>query len=257
MIRRIVVVGAIGFLQLLRSRMYLNVIVAGVALVAVALGIDELSSGQGDRVLVNVGLALISVIVAVLAVVTGVGTVTKEIESKQIHLVLARPIHRLEIVLGRFLTVAALVVASNMILGAVLGATIFLVGSPDGSRAFVAAVYSSFEGCLVAALAIFFGTSSSATVSTLFTVTVFLLGRLSPLLHDLLRAGKFDPPLSQMLDGIYVALPHFFKFDLSNWARQAATVDVGEIVSSSLYGLAYVAALLAFASFKLERRDLL
>lgn len=257
MTKRILVLAAIGFLQLMRSRMYLNILVAGVALVAVAVGVDELSSGQGDRVLLNVGLALISIIVAVLAVVTGVGTITREIESKQIHLVLARPIHRFEIVLGRFFTVAALVVASNIILGAVLGVTIALVDSPDGDRAFLAAVFSSFEGCLVAAFAIFFGTSSSSTVSTLFTVTIFLLGRLSPLLYDLIQRGKFQAPLSTVLDGIYVALPHFFKFDFTMWARRAASVDASEILSTSLYGIVYIAALLAFASFKLERRDLL
>jgi Cu-processing system permease protein len=257
MITRMLTFSAIGFLQLMRSRMYLNVLVAGIALVGVALGIDELSAGQGDRVLVNVGLALISIVVAILAIVTGVGTVTREIESKQIHLILARPIHRFEIIVGRFLTIAALVFTSNVILGAVLGLTIFLVDSPDGHRVFLAAVFSSLEGFLIAALAIFFGTGSSSTVSTLFTTTLFLLGRLSPLLFELIEKGRFTPLLTTLLDGVYVVLPHLSKFNLTMWARHSATLDASDIVASSAYGIIYITALLAFASFRLERRDLL
>lgn len=257
MIARIGVFSIIGFLQLMRSRMYLNVLVAGVALVVVALGIDELSAGQADRVLINVGLGLVSIMVAVLAVVTGVGTITREIESKQIHLVLARPVRRGEIVIGRFVTIALLVLFANVILGSVLALTITLVDGEGAGRALFAAVFSSFEGFIVAALAIFFGTSSSSTVSTLFTTTLFLLGRLSPLLHDLILRGKFQPPLSSILDGIYVALPHFFRFDLSAWARGQGAVVANELGASLAYGSAYVVALLAFATWKLERRDLL
>jgi len=257
MITRILVFSVIGFLQLMRSRMYLNVLVAGAALVAVALGVDELSAGQADRVLINVGLGLISLIVAVLAVVTGVGTITREIESKQIHLVLARPVRRAEIVLGRFVTIALLVVFANIILGVTLALTITLVDGEGAGRALFAAVFSSFEGFIVAAIAIFFGTSSSSTVSTLFTTTLFLLGRLSPLLHDLILRGKFSPPLSTLLDWIYVALPHFFRFDLSAWARGQGALVGAELAQSLAYGSLYVVALLAFATWKLERRDLL
>ena len=67
MILRVLILARFGFLELLRSRIYLNVLAAGVALVLAALAFEELSASQGGRVLADVGLAFISLVVAALA----------------------------------------------------------------------------------------------------------------------------------------------------------------------------------------------
>lgn len=256
MLARIFAIGSLGFLQLVRSRIYLNLLVAGIALVTAALALDRLSGGEGARVLVDLGLAFSSLVVVALAATTAIVTVTREIETKHVHLFVARPISRSELVLGRFTTTALLVLSANLVLGVLLGV---LVGASGGEPfpALFAVLFSSFEGLIVAAIAVVFGVGSSSTMSAVFTTTLFVLGRLTLPLKELLDAGKLSGPIEPLMQGAYHVLPHFFSFDLTAWAHGEGTLDVATLAQSALYALVYTGALLALASFRFQRRDLL
>lgn len=257
MIVRIVALARLGVLQLLRSRVYLNLVVAGVALLGAALLIDRLSGGESARVFINVGLAFISLVVAVLVGVVGITLVTREIETKQIHGLIARPLSRSEIVFGRFFTLAALVVLSNLLLGTLLAVTQVLIGEEGALRALAAALFGSFEGFMVAGLALFFGVGSSSTVSALFVVTGFLLGRMSPALYELIAQDRFGSELTPVLEAVYIVLPHLDRFDLSLFARTGTAPGAGALLGSVLYCGLYTTALLLLAGYRLEKRELL
>ena len=190
MITRITALGLIGFLQLLRSRIYLNLLVAGIALVLSALIFNELAGGDGPRVLVDLGLAFIALVTSALAGIVAIVTMTREIETKQLHPIIARPVHRAEVVLGRFLTATLLILTSTFTLGLLLGVVAELVLPGRGAPVLVASLFSSFEALIVAAIALVFGVGSSSTMSAVFTTTVFILGRLTLALRELLDAGK-------------------------------------------------------------------
>ena len=117
-------------------------------------------------------------------------TMTAEIENKQIHILLSRPIARFEIVMGKFVTVAILVVISNFIIGLVLWGMAIGIESPEPMRIFWALNFLSMEGCIVAAVALFFGVASSSLMSATFTALVFIIGRLSGILKLLIDSGN-------------------------------------------------------------------
>ena len=94
MIERITYLTWVGFLQLVRSRVYLNVLVAGIALVVASLVLDELSIGAGGRVLLDSGCAFVAIVVATLAGTLAVTALTRDLETKHAHLILSRPISR-------------------------------------------------------------------------------------------------------------------------------------------------------------------
>lgn len=256
MLGRIFAIGWIGFLQLLRSRIYINLLVAGIGLIVCALAFDQLAGGEGRRVLTDLGLAFISLLIAVLAGTTAIMAVTREIESKHIHLLLARPLGRSELILGRFTTTAMLVVTANGLLGLLLG---LLVGVAGGSPfpVLCAVLFCSLEGLIVGALAILFGVGSSSTMSAVFTTTIFLLGRLTLPMKELLDAGKLRGPIEPLMQGAYRVLPQFFRFDLTEYARGGQALDPIPLAYGATYGLCYVGMLLSFAIWRFRRRDLL
>ncbi len=248
-------IATVGFVQLIRSRIYLNVLVAGIALVVASLVLEEVSAGEGGRVLHSLGLAFASLVVAAMATIVPIATVTRELETKEAHLMLARPIARGEFVVGRFLTTTMLVVASNVVLGGAIAGLLVATGSGQhASSAFVAALFQSLEGIVLAAVALFFGVSSSSTVSAVFVATFFVLGRLTGELLVLIEAGKFGAATSAM-KAIYAVLPHLAALDLT--ALRDAAVPWTSIASAAAYAIAYALAFLAFAVFRINRRDLL
>ena len=134
MIKRIYMIGATGFLQLLRSRIYINLLAANVFMVLGAFVLDRLSAGEGARMLIDLGVAFGSLVTASMAATVAIVNLTAEIENKQIHLLLSRPISRFEIIAGKFLTVVFLVWVSNLIIGLVLWGMGVALLAPDPIR---------------------------------------------------------------------------------------------------------------------------
>ncbi len=257
MIGRTLTLAKMGALQLLRGRVYLNLLVAGLALVAAALMFDRLSAGNGGRVFVDVGLAFSALIVAVLVAITSIGLVTRDIETRQVHLLLARPMARAEIVVGRFLTLALLALVSQLVLGLVMAGVALMLDGAAPLRLLGASLFCALEGWVVAALVMVFGTTSSSTVSALFVTTVFTLGRLTPTLEELIQKRKFGPGAHEILQAVHAALPHLERFDLTLWARTGRAPELSDVALSVLYALLYCAGLLAIATFRFGRRDVL
>ncbi|MBI1949164.1 MAG: ABC transporter permease [Deltaproteobacteria bacterium] len=244
-----------GVLQLARTRVYLNILVAGVALVLAALAFDRMSAGEGGRVLLDVGTAFVALLVAVLAGVVSITGVTREIETKVASVVTARPLSRVDYVLGRFATAAALVVLSNLALGAVLAVVLVATDSAHAVLAFGAVLFASLEGLVIAAIAIFFGVGSSSTMSALFTGTIFILGRLTEELARLIEHDKFGGATA-LLKAVHALLPHLPAFDLTPLAH-GASASALDLAQRAGYGLLYAGAFLAAAAFRFSRRDLL
>ncbi len=244
-----------GMLQLMRSRVYLNILVAGVALVGAALAFDRMSAGEGGRVLLDVGAAFIALLVAVLAGVVSITALTREIETKVASVVTARPLTRVDYVLGRFGTAVGLVLLSNACLGGLLALVLWATGADHAALAFGAVMFCSFEALIVAAIAIFFGVGSSSTMSALFTSTIFILGRLTEELGRLVERGKFGDA-TPVLKAVHMVLPHLPAFDLTPLAH-GVTVSTLDLVQRATYGTLYAAAFLSAAAYRFSRRDLL
>lgn len=244
-----------GILQLMRTRVYLNILVAGVALVGAALAFDRMSAGEGGRVLLDVGMAFIALLVAVLAGVVSITALTREIETKVASVVTARPLTRVDYVLGRFGTAVGLVLLSNLCLGGLLALVLWATGGGHVALALGAVLFASFEALVVAAIAIFFGVGSSSTMSALFTATIFILGRLTGELGRLVDVGKFGSA-TPILKGVHAVLPHLPAFDLTPLAH-GVSVSAVELAQRAAYGVLYAGAFLAAAAFRFSRRDLL
>jgi ABC-type transport system involved in multi-copper enzyme maturation permease subunit len=204
--------------------------------------------------LFDVGTAFAALVVAALSATIAITAITRELETKQAHLVLARPIGRAEFVVARFLTTALLVVVANAVLGLLLGGLILAIGADHAGLAVATCLFASFEGFILAAIATFFGVGSSSTMSAVFTTTLFILGRLTGEMLLLIERGKFGAA-TPLLKAVYAALPHLTVFDLTPFAHGAGSLR--EVAFAAVYGTAYTAAFLGVAAYRFSRRDLL
>ena len=87
--------------------------------------IGQLTAGQDVKIIKDLGLAATSMFGLFIAVFIGIGLVSKEVERRSIYSLLAKPIHRYQLVLGKYaglaLTLAVNVAVMAVALYAVLG----------------------------------------------------------------------------------------------------------------------------------------
>jgi len=70
-------------------------------MIASAVVVGQISMAIESIVMVSMGLSAISLIGLLIAVFTGVGLVSKEIDKRTLHAVLAKPLRRWEFLLGK------------------------------------------------------------------------------------------------------------------------------------------------------------
>ena len=97
------------FREGVRDRVFFAVLVFSVLLLVASLVIGPLSLGEQGRITQDVGLASISILCFLIAVLIGTGIVYKEIERKTIYTVLSKPVSAWEFILGKFLGLVLIV----------------------------------------------------------------------------------------------------------------------------------------------------
>jgi ABC-type transport system involved in multi-copper enzyme maturation permease subunit len=115
---------------------------------------DELMRRAVAAQMLNFGLSPTSLIVGLTAVFASVGTISGEIDTGVLHGVLARPVRRGELIAGKFLGLAAMLVVYDVLLvSAVTGLAHWLVKSPINQLVPALALFA-LEPLILAALAV-------------------------------------------------------------------------------------------------------
>jgi ABC-type transport system involved in multi-copper enzyme maturation permease subunit len=240
-------------LEFLRSKLYVGLLAAGLLLVAAAASLAQLSLGETVSALTDIGMAFVALTVATLGGAVTVSSVSHSITSREIIVLLARPVGRDAFIVARFLSSATLIVAANVILGGVLAALVGLLGGPALST-FLATVFASFEGIVVASVALAFAARSAPVLSASLTTVVFVLGRMDGAFELLLSKGTFGF-FEQPMRVVHHVLPQLSRFDLTSWVHGDAPTS--SVLWSVAYGLIYSLTMVTVASLRFRNRDIL
>ncbi len=99
---RVLIVARNTFREAVRDRVLYNLVFFALLMIASAVIVGQISMDIETIVMVSLGLSAISLIGLLIAVFTGVGLVSKEIDKRTLHAVLAKPLRRWEFLLGKF-----------------------------------------------------------------------------------------------------------------------------------------------------------
>src|SRR5437016_3970296 len=126
--------------ELVRSKLLHNLLLFAVLLIASSMFVAQLTIGQWDRVILDIGLAAIEVSGVLVAVLIGVGLVAGEIERRTVYPILARPVTRGAFLLGRFLGLCAMLAVTVLLMLGVLAGVLRLAGYGMSASVVIAAL---------------------------------------------------------------------------------------------------------------------
>lgn len=255
------------FRESVRDKVLYNLVAFALLLIGVSLLIGQLTAGQEVKIIKDLGLASVSVFGTFIAIFIGIGLVAKEVERRSIYALIAKPLSRTHLVLGKYCGLA-LTLAVNV---AVMAAAIYLVlawwhlQTPEATRATwdapaldpallkaLGLIY--LELLVVVAIAIVFSTYSSAILSAAFTFGLVIAGHFS---QDLRNFDQVvDSAAAQgVARGLYYVLPNLSFFDVKARVVHGQAVPWGEMGLAATYATVYVGALLTLAVWIFSRKD--
>jgi ABC-type transport system involved in multi-copper enzyme maturation permease subunit len=193
--------------------------------------------------------------------------VSKEVERRSIYSLLSKPIHRSQLVLGKYgglmLTLTVNVAIMTASLYAVLAyiawgvspATQSVWDAPALDPALLKAVgLILVELMLITAIALFFSTFSTPMLSAAFTFGLYIVGHFTSDLRNFQDVVD-SPAAGRLARGLYWVLPNLAQFDVKAAVVHGQAVPAGYLAVTIAYAAVYIALVLAISAFIFSRRD--
>jgi ABC-type transport system involved in multi-copper enzyme maturation permease subunit len=210
----------------------------------------------GDRVKIvkDVGLASISLFGALMAILMGIGLVYKEIDKKTIFTILSKPIHRYQFLLGKFFGLVLTLLIMLVLMSVVFLVILYLHTSTIEWNLLVAIAFIFLELCLLTAVALLFSCFSTPILSSLFSLSFYLIGHFAWGLETLIK--KIDSGVWRFLSqAIYTFLPDLQNFNFKTEVVYGLSIPSQAVVYSIFYGLFYTLFVLALATLIFRKRN--
>jgi ABC-type transport system involved in multi-copper enzyme maturation permease subunit len=210
----------------------------------------------GDRVKIikDVGLASLSIFGMLIAVLIGTGLVYKEIDKKTIYTLLAKPVERWQFLLGKFFGLVLILFSLTASMAAVFLVVVFAHTSKVEGGLIVAILFIFLELVLVTAVAMLFSCFSTPILSSVFTLSFYVIGHFSWGLQTLIEKARSGPARAT-LRLLYAVLPDLENFNFKTDVVYGLRILPKFYIFAALYGLAYTAFVLALAVIIFKNRD--
>jgi ABC-type transport system involved in multi-copper enzyme maturation permease subunit len=255
------------FRESVRDKVLYNLVLFAIVLIGASYLLGQLTAGQDVKIIKDLGLAATSVFGLFIAVFIGIGLVSKEVERRSAYSLLAKPIHRYQMIAGKFAGLALTLAVNVAIMAAALYAVLAYMrwGVPANVQQawdapaldpamLKALLLILLELMIITAIALFFSTFSTPILSAAFTVGLFIVGHFSSDLRNFEQVVE-SPAAAKLARGLYWVLPNLAQFDVKAQVVHAEPVPLGYIALTGLYAALYIAVLLLAAMVIFSRRD--
>ena len=255
------------FKESVRDKVLYNLVLFAVLLTGASYLIGQLTAGQDVKIIKDFGLGATQVFGLFIAVFIGIGLVSKEVERRSIYSLLAKPVRRHELILGKYaglvLTLAVNIVVMAVALYAVLGYMSWVQteefrqsweASATDPAMLLAIVLIFAQLMLVTAITLFFSTFSGPILSAALTFGLFVVGHFNADLRNFENVVD-SRAAAYLARTLYYVLPNLAPFDVRAEVVHAQPVSLGYVALTTGYAVAYIAALLLAAMFIFSRRD--
>ena len=265
--RVIAIIAGGVFRDSIRDRIGYGLVFFSIMLMASSFLLAQLTAGQDVKIIKDLGLAATSIFGLFIAIFIGIGLVSKEVERRSIYGLLAKPIERYHLVLGKYgglvITLAVNLAIMTVALYLVLAYMTYL--TPPAARTawdapgldprlLKAIVLTFVELSIVTAIALCFSTFSTPILSAAFTFGIFVAGRFSADLRNFNDVVDSNAA-GAVTSALYWVLPNLAAFDVRSQVVHGQPVPLDYLALTIGYGLLYITALLAMATLVFSRRD--
>lgn len=251
---KVIAIAKNTFRETVRDKIFYNLLIFYIAMMSISILLGGLSIGEDEKIIKDLGLSGMAIFGALITIFIGISLINREVDRHTIYTVLSKPVSRAEFILGKFAGLSTLVVVNVVLMTLCLISILYGVTGKLETSILLPLPFMFVEFLLLAALAIMFSSFSTPTLSAIFTISLYVLGHLSPEIRDLGARGHGT--FSSITSVVYRVIPNLEALNLREEVVYSLQVDWSIVVISIVYGLLYTTALLVFSVFIFGRKDL-
>ncbi len=242
------------FKEAIRDRILYLLVFFSLLMILASVVISTLSVGQNARIVVDMGLAAISLFSVIIAVFIGTNLLFKEIDKRTIISLLSKPIRRRDFILGKYLGLIFTLLVLDLIMSGIFLLILYLFQRIWYPPVLWIILFLFLEVMVITAAAIFFSTITSPLLSALFTFSLYGIGHYTKDLRMLGHLSK-NPALEWVTSALYYVLPNLEHFNLQNQLSGGIAMVPGSFILVMAYGLFYVLFLLVLSVLFFQKKE--
>ena len=216
--------------------------------------LGHLTVGEYHKIVMDVGLAAISIFGVLIAIFVGIGLVNQEIERKTIYTIVSKPVPRGAFVLGKYLGLVMLLALLVTLMAVAQFVATVLNGVSVGAGFVTVLLMIGAELLVVTAFAVLYSTFTRPTLASFFSLSTVVIGRLSTDIRDFGAASEsaFVQKISAVL---FWTLPNLEAFNVRAEFVHGVALPGDFVALTLLYGVLYSAVVIAVAVVVFHFRD--
>jgi len=252
--KRIAAIAWNTFRETIRDKILYNLLIFTLLLIGSTIFLQELTVSNPKQVMIDLGLAFVSIFGTLIAVFVGIGLVYKEIDRRTIYTIVSKPIRRYQFLLGKF-SGLQLTLAVNLILMAILlmGSIYYALGDTPWHILWVI-LFLFLEFMVITSIAMVFSAFTTPTLSALFTLAIWLMGHLVGDMRDF-AAQAGNVTVIKTFAVLTRVIPDLERFNLKSWAGYGQAPDPSVLIYTAMLGIIYTAFFLGVCTLIFWRRD--
>lgn len=255
-IGRIATLARITMLENARKQVFHVLTITTLTVICASTLLSFFTLGVQVKILKDLCMTSILLCGGVLGIALAATGIPNEIEQKTLYPVLARPVTRLEFMLGKYFGTLATVYIGLLILSGAFVAILCSHGACPDLLFVIAIAFSFLEVAVVAALATWLSTSFSPAVAGMLAFLLYVCGTVK-IGYFSGMMGKTSNPLGKLLFGaLYHFLPNLECFNFKDALVHHLALPVKYLMTVGVYGAAYVAFALMLSAGLFYRREL-
>lgn len=252
--RSALVIAVNTFREIIRDRILYGIVVFALILLGVSIALGSLGIQEQVRISLNFGFMGIQLSLVVLSIFVGSTLVYKEIEKQTVTTLLARPLSRVDFLLGKFFGLVLIIFVVMAGLSVVLMVLSWGLGFQVKSSFFLALYGIFLESLVLLSVTLFFGSFSRPIMTVIFALGVFLIGHWSESLsYFALRSESRGYQIFAKL--IQVGIPNLESFNWKDYPLYDEVMMSHEVGFATLLGVGWCMVLLAVTAAVFQRRD--
>jgi Cu-processing system permease protein len=252
--KRLIAVAANTFRETVRERVLYNLVFFAILMMVSGVLLRELSVRQEHKIVKDVGLASMEFFGLLIALFLGVALLTRDIERRSLYPLLAKPLSRDALLVGKFVGLVFTLVVNTSVMTAGLFATQWLLSGTVEPRLLLAVYSILLMLVMVTAIAVLLSMLTSPIVALLGTIGLVMAGRMS----DVVRHARQVMPEAPdwLITVIFNIIPNFRTMDLKEAMVYGDPVDGMRVVYITAYAVVYTTIVLFLAVGAFRRREL-
>jgi ABC-type transport system involved in multi-copper enzyme maturation permease subunit len=253
--RAIRVIASNTFREALRDKILYLFFGFSVVLLASSKLFGILTVGDQSKIIKDMGLAGIQFFLMLIAVMMSVLLISREIDSRTVYYILAKPVRRWQFLLGKYAGLLLTVLVNLVLMTVILVLFVWLYGGGFDPRLVLATGMIGVEMAVLVAFATLFSVLTRPILGSVFTLAVFVVGHVSQDLWLLTRhlPGSLGRTLVSVL---YYVVPNLERFNFKTEVVHQLPIPTAAVAWAFVYGVAFTALVLVLACLRFGSKDL-